>query len=235
MLQSCSLWAVKRQVCERTNTHQQRRAGEQYRMDLNMQMWRQTNLWCSTQLKQCVMEKCIVQLAGVKMLFLKMTFCTGAQNSKTSQKWGEKKYSKELNLIISKSRGKTQLINHLNFFSPLGGHRGIGNACKIRSNLLSNGLKNRPHLFHSACLDINKNSVFYICFPAWFIAILLSSNQFVCFTGSPPPPAPSCSMSCLGKAVLHPAVKHGECSGVMIPTTSEISSTLRLNMPIKCL
>lgn len=43
---------------------------------------------------------------------------------------------------------------------------GIGSACKIRSNLLSNGLKNRAHLFYSACLDINKNNVFYICFPA---------------------------------------------------------------------
>lgn len=107
-----------------------------------------------------------------------------------------------------------------------GGHRRIGNARNIRSNLLSNGLKNRPHLFHSACLDINKNSVFYICFPAWFIAILLSSNQFVCFTGStlPPPQPPSththtpslCFISGLRKAVLHPADKHRECRGAVL-------------------
>lgn len=157
----------------------------------------------------------------------------GSRTFKNFTKMRKKKYSKKPNLIISKSREKTQLINHLIFFSPLGGHRGIGNACKIRSNLLSNGLKNRPHLFHSACLDINKNSVFYICFPAWFIAILLSSNQFVCFTGSPlqPPPAPW-------------AVWEKQCCTLLINTGSAAASwfqpqvrqaQLGLNMPIKCL
>lgn len=86
---------------------------------------------------------------------------------------------------------------------------------KTRSNLLSNGLKNRPYLFHSACLDTNKNSVFYICFPAWFIAILLSSNQFVCFSGGPHPSATLCLSACFGgKAVLRPADKQGECRDV---------------------
>lgn len=131
-----------------------------------------------------------------------------------------------INHIGVQSEEKVQLINQAFFGSVfffccfLGeGGKSVSNQrdwqCmqkKTWSNLLSNGLKNRPYLFHSACLDTNKNSVFYICFPAWFIAILPSSNQFVCFSSrsccsNPPPP----SASVWGKAVLHPADQLRDC------------------------
>lgn len=43
----------------------------------------------------------------------------------------KKKYSKEPNLIISKSREKTQLINHLIFFLLWGGTEGLAMHAKF--------------------------------------------------------------------------------------------------------